>query len=424
MKILLVQSYLGSAESPVFPLGLSCLAPTLANHELQVFDPNLSPRPFEDLRKELRDFQPRIVGISVRNIDSTNKRKVVFYYPYLKDAVAAVKETSTAKIVVGGSGFSMFAREILDDLPSIDFGLFLEGEHVFPRLIENLDRPGTVPSVFYREDGTVRFSGPGTPVDLDALPLPDRAIVDSSAYTPFPGSIGVETKRGCALDCLYCVYGFLNGKKLRLRSPALVADEIETLAAEHGIRHFSFVDSVFNIPPDHAEAVCDELIRRRVRVEWSAWFNERDISREFIERVRDAGCRNVIFSPDCFSDESLRRCGKNIRMEDIFRCYEIVRKIDGIEVSYNFFKNPPGQTFKAFLSLMAFVAKARRELGRRVHFEFNSIRIEPHTRLHRLAIEEGIIREDENLLHPRQYSQRETRYIEHLFNGMLWLKGR
>lgn len=424
MKILLVQSYLGSGESPVFPLGLACLTTTLAGHEVRVFDPNISPGPFEDLRKELRDFQPRIVGISVRNIDSTNKRKVVFYYPYLKDAVAVVKETSAAKIIVGGSGFSMFAGEIMEDLPAIDLGLFLEGERIFPRLIENLDHPGTVPSVFYREDGSVRFSGPGTPVDMDAVPLPDRTIVDSSAYWAFPGSIGVETKRGCMLDCLYCVYGFLNGKKLRLRSPTLVADEIEALAADRGVGRFAFVDSVFNIPLDHAESVCAELIRRRIRVEWSAWFNERNISRGFIELARDAGCRNVIFSPDCFSDESLRLCGKNIRMEDIFRCYEIVKKIDGIEVSYNFFKNPPGQTLGAFLSLAAFVVKARRELGRRVHFEFNSIRIEPHTRLHRLAIREGIVREGESLLSPRQYSQRKTRYIEHLFNGMLWLKGR
>lgn len=424
MKILLVQSYLGSSESPVFPLGLSCLKAALVGHDVRVFDLNTATRPFEELRELLSVFRPQVAGISLRNIDSTNKRNVVFYYPHLKEAVAAVKDASLAKVVVGGSGFSMFAREIMEDLPSIDLGLFLEGEHTFPRLIENLDRPGTVPSVYYRENGAIRFSGYGEQVDLDALPFPDRTIVDSCSYTEFSEGIGVETKRGCMFDCLYCIYGFLNGKKLRLRSPAKVADEIESLVAEHGVHRFTFVDSVFNIPLDHAESVCTELIRRGVKVEWSAWFNEKNISRGFIELARDAGCRNVIFSPDCFSDESLRQCGKNIRMDDIFRSYQVIKAVEGIEVSYNFFKNPPGQTFGAFLSLVAFIARARWELGRRVHFEFSSMRIEPHTGLHRLAIEEGIIKEGENLLLPRYYTQKSTRYLEQLFNGILRLKGR
>lgn len=123
MKVLLVQSYLGSSESPVFPLGLSCLKAALVGHDVRVFDLNTATRPFEELRELLSVFRPQVAGISLRNIDSTNKRNVVFYYPHLKEAVAAVKDASLAKVVVGGSGFSMFAREIMEDLPSIDLGL-------------------------------------------------------------------------------------------------------------------------------------------------------------------------------------------------------------------------------------------------------------------------------------------------------------
>lgn len=424
MKILLVQSWLGGGEPPVFPLGLACLKAALADHEVRLFDLNTAEGPFEQLRELVAAFQPQVTGISLRNIDSTNKRTVVFYYPYLKDAVTAIKAGSAAPIVVGGSGFSMFAREIMEDEPRIDLGVFLEGERTFPRLLENLGQPGAVPSVFYREGGAVRFSGPGGQVDLDAVPFPDRDAVPLHAYTGFSEGIGVETKRGCLLDCLYCIYGFLNGKKLRLRAPGRVVDEIETLTSRHGVRRFTFVDSVFNIPLRHAEEVCRELLRRGVRAEWSAWFNEKNLTREFLELARDAGCRNVILSPDGFSDTVLERCGKNIRMGDIRSSYEALRSVDGFEVSYNFFKNPPGQSFGAALALMAFVSRARRQMGRRVHFEFNAIRVEPHTRLLQTAVAEGLVREGESLLYPRYYTQRATRPVEWFFNAMLRLKGR
>ena len=56
------------------------------------------------------------------------------------------------------------------------------------------------------------------------------------------------------LDCIYCIYGFLNGKELRLRKPTKVVDEIEILVKNRGVERFTFVDAVFNIPNDHAEA--------------------------------------------------------------------------------------------------------------------------------------------------------------------------
>ncbi|MBF0557625.1 MAG: B12-binding domain-containing radical SAM protein, partial [Nitrospirae bacterium] len=97
---------------------------------------------------------------------------------------------------------------------------------------------------------------------------------------------------------------------------------------------------------------------------------------------------------------------------------------DGVEVSYNFFKNPPGQTLAAFVSLMFFCIKARKEMGRRVHFELNSIRIEPHTSLFKLAVEEGVIKENENLLYPIYYINRKTAYIDVILNMLLRLLGK
>jgi anaerobic magnesium-protoporphyrin IX monomethyl ester cyclase len=418
MKILLIQSYLGGREPAVFPVGLACLKASLDGHDVRVFDTNISSDPFRELQAMIREFGPDIVGISLRNIDSTNKRTVVFYYAYLGQALDSVKSCSAAKIVIGGSGFSMFAAEIMNLEPRIDFGIYLEGETVFPALLENLDAPEKVPSVYYRKNGEVVFTGTTPPCDLNGLKMADCGIVPLSSYKE-RDALGIETKRGCALGCIYCIYGFLNGKQYRLKDPALVVDEIEQMVEKCGARRFMFLDSVFNFPKAHSEAICREIIRRGIKVKWSAWFSEATITGDFLELVAEAGCDSIMLSPDALSDPVLKTLGKNFNRKRVLEAYRLLRKSNRFEVSYNFFKTPPGQTIDNFLSIIFFCLKARWQMGRRVHFEFNSLRIEPHTRLFEIALREGVINGSETLLFPKYFVNRKTRFIGTFFDLLL-----
>lgn len=407
----------------MFPLGLSALKSALTGHEVSVIDLNLHTEPFKTLADHITALRPEVIGISLRNIDSTNKRNIVFYYKHLRETIRTIKAASAAKLVIGGSGFSMFAREIMEDEKDIDLGVFLEGETTFPRLLENMSSPEKVPSVFYRKNGKLLFSGPGGQVDVSATDYPDRDGMSVDKYRAHPDSIGVETKRGCGLNCIYCIYGFLNGKSIRLKDPVKVVDEIEHLVKVHGVTRFTFVDSVFNLPKKHAEDICRELSRRATGVEWSAWFSEKNLTKDFVKLALGAGCKNIILSPDGFSDSVLENLGKNITKQDVLDSYELLKTIDGFEVSYNFFKNPPGQDFRAFAAVMRFYLTAKAQMGSRIHFEFNSMRIEPHTKLYETALREGFVKEGDNLLYPKYYTNSKTRYIEHIFNGLLRLKG-
>jgi len=426
MKILLVQAYIGNTEFPVFPLGLSCIVASIKRQNIKIFDPNVSKKPFLEFATVLAKFKPDLVGISIRNIDSTNKRRVVFYYKYLKDMIDVIKDTigNKGKIIVGGSGFSMFAREIMHDEPRIDYGVFGEGDVTFSELIEHLESPENVKGIFYRRNGKILYTGAREYPDLDTLTFSDRFFIDLEPYQAFPDAIGVETKRGCALSCIYCPYGFLNGKQYRLRKPELVVDEIEFLIKNRGLKHFIFIDSVFNFPLAHAEAVCKEMINRKLDIAWTAWFHDKYITAEFIQLAKNAGCNKFILSPDGFSDNILNKLGKTQSKKDILRTLSILTKVDDIEICYNFFKNPPGQSLAAFLSLVLFYFKSKFQLGNRIHFEFNSIRIEPNTELYALALKEGCIKKNDDLLYPQNYTNPNTGYIEKIFDLMLCLKGR
>ncbi|MBK7474074.1 MAG: hypothetical protein IPI73_28855 [Betaproteobacteria bacterium] len=90
-------------------------------------------------------------------------------------------------------------------------------------------------------------------------------------YQAGGGTWPLQTKRGCSMRCSYCAYPLIEGRRGRQRAPGDVVDEIERVLHATGVqgctrpRTFEFVDSTFNVPSEHAIAICEEIIRRGVR---------------------------------------------------------------------------------------------------------------------------------------------------------------
>ncbi|NDY55456.1 radical SAM protein [Desulfovibrio sulfodismutans] len=421
MRVLLVQAYVSDRDILVYPLGLACLAACLQEHQVRTLDLNICSDPWGELSRVLEGFRPEAAGVSLRNLDSPFTK--TSYYEDFKRLARQLRQGMSGPLLVGGAGFSLFAAAVMRDVPEFDFGVLGEGEHALPDLLARLGDPGSVPSVYYRRDGEVRFSGPAKPPRHLVSPDASAFAVGDYGRDSMAEPLGVETKRGCPLTCVYCPYGFLNGRELRLKSPAQVGQEVARLAAL-GARRFTFVDSVFNMPRPHAEAVCREIIRSGARLSWSAWFSEKWLDRGFLDLAVAAGCDHVLLSPDGFSAEALRRLGKSQTLADIRRAMALLRDTPGVEVSCNFFCNPPGQTPGAFARMLAFCALARLRMGPRLHPHFSGLRIEPHTAIRELAVRQGVLDPDDDLLTPRFYSQPRTAYLERLAREIFALRDR
>jgi radical SAM superfamily enzyme YgiQ (UPF0313 family) len=154
----------------------------------------------------------------------------------------------------------------------------------------------------------------------------------------------IETKRGCSKRCIYCADPVGKGKKLRLRSPQSVADEIEALL-ETGIDHFHFCDSEFNIPEDHAWSVCLELMSRGLgdRVRWYTYASPGGFSRELAALCRAAGCVGINFGVDSGCDAMLRRLGRDFSVAEIERTADACRE-EGIVSMFDLLLGGPGET--------------------------------------------------------------------------------
>jgi radical SAM superfamily enzyme YgiQ (UPF0313 family) len=200
-----------------------------------------------------------------------------------------------------------------------------------------------------------------------------------------------------------------------MRPATDIVDEIEEMVYDYGVRQFFFCDQIFNIPVRHSIDICQEIVRRKLDVQWSAWFNEhrKTLPDELIIWLKRAGCGLLSFSPDHVDDRMLKNLDKNFRYEDMLYTVQVAKK-HNMDVEYSFFLNSPGEDARSLLSIVKFLTHARWELGSRLRMFtlllMQPIRIYPHTRLAELARETGLISPDDDLIEGRVWNPGHLRH--------------
>jgi hypothetical protein len=405
MRVLLVQSYLGRkgvADPLVFPIGLSCVATALhaAGHEPWIVDLNVGEDPWGRLETAIQERSPEFIGVSQRNIDSTTRKAPYIFHTQLHPTLETIRRVAPGvPVVLGGPGFTQSAATFMERY-SFDFGVKSEAEVTLPQLLENLGDPASVPGVFWRdEEGRVHFSGNPELPEFEDLPFPRRDFLDWSAYRQEEKArglvldIGVESTRGCPRKCSYCNYPMLNGVKLRRKPPGVVVDEIVSLVETYGVKHFTFTDSRFNLNRNHATEICEELLRRKVQVEWTAWLGFRRVEPEFLGLMKEAGCVRVAFSADGLLNPSLTRMRKEMSFADIWRSVDSVRKTRGLKASWSFFLTPPSTSHKEQLALLGAYFAIQGSMPGRARMMMNWCRVEENTHFEAIAREDGVLPE-------------------------------
>ena len=430
MRVLLFQSFLGRqgvSEQLVYPIGLSCIATALdaAGHTPWIVDLNVGAEdPFQRIAREIAEFKPDAIGISLRNIDSTTRKAPYIFHTQLRPTLEAIRDAAPdVPTIIGGPGFTQSSRTFMKRY-HYDFGVQSEGEVTFPKLLENLDEPSKVPGVYWwGEDGRLRYNGDAEMPDFSALPYPKRHFVDWSLYRSEEKrrgiflDIGVESTRGCPRKCAYCNYPYLNGVKLRRKPPSLIVDEIEYLMREFDIPQFTFTDSRFNENPKHARAICEEIIRRGVKVRWVAWLGFRRLDAALLQLMWDAGCYRVAFSPDGLLQPSLDRMRKETRTAEINNTINAVRKVRGIKASWSFFCTPPSTSHKEQLAMLVYYAYIHGSIPGRGRMMLNWCRVEEHTYFEKIAREDGVLPADVEMLPESAEDLEPLYYIPPGFKG-------
>ncbi len=390
MKILLISSNIAETPYPLYPLGCSMIAAALINagHNVWQFDFLEQETSLDALRAKIADIAPELIGVSIRNIDNVNLMNTSYYIEIVKSLVREVKKVSNVPVILGGAGFSLIPDLILQETGA-DYGIVGEGESLIVELVNNMAQ-GIYPPQ--------RLIGPQTRLSGNDIPSAsyDGRLIDF--YLGKGGTISIQTKRGCTGNCVYCTYPVLEGNKIRSRNPGSVVDDIETLANRHKVNYIFFTDSVFNDNEGAYLNVLEEMLRRKLKVSWTAFFKPQGLTDEIVEMMKRTGFTAAEIGSDAACDTTLKKLGKGFSFRDIMECNDLFVR-HGVASAHFFMFGGPGETKETVFEGIENI----KSLNGCVSFIFMGIRILPNTPLAALAIKEKIISPADGLLKPVYY---------------------
>jgi len=182
--------------------------------------------------------------------------------------------------------------------------------------------------------------------DLDSLPIPDRRLLPEKYFDPRLGgkSTIILTSRRCNFRCYYCVGNALSlatkidyrkyfGKNPppRIRSVDNVVKEFEDIA-ELGYKSVDIADDRFIWGKRRTIEICERIshlnLNLFIRERADLW--DDDIARA----LRKAGANHVALGVESFNQKVLDFCRKDLKVEDIYKSIEILKK-HGFKIELN-----------------------------------------------------------------------------------------
>ncbi|RME86317.1 MAG: radical SAM protein [Caldilineae bacterium] len=336
-------------------LGLGYLAAVAEqdNHECRIFDFGLRPdRPLEEEVQEVVDFKPDLVAFT----------SMTTSYASIEEAAAMLKEALGVRTVIGGPHATTLPELTLEN-PHLDFLIFGEGEEVFRDFLRALESGlhnwSEIVGLWYKEDGRV-ISGGERPLikDLDGLPFPARHLFELERYPLYTPNgepmLTVLSSRGCPYNCSFCFKGIV-GRTYRQRSPENIADELQQLIDDYGVRNFYFIDDLFTIDVRRLDKILDHFIERDMDIRWRCLARVDRVTPELLKKMYRAGCRQIHYGIESGNEEVLKRTAKHIRLDQVRDAVRWTEEA-GIHSKGYFILGLPGDTRETIEETIEFAA--------------------------------------------------------------------
>jgi len=338
MKVVIIASPYPLEEYPSPPLGITYVAAAFeaAGAEVRIIDYIVSQFTPEKLESQLQAFQPDAVGIS----------SVTMNFPMAVEIISTVKKIDPSIItIMGGPHITFDAENTLRKHPEIDLLVLGEGEKTIQELVPVLKSRSAwsdIHGLAFRRDGkTVITPAREFIHDLETLPSPARHLLPISKYLALGFPVSLITSRGCPNQCIFCQGRRMVGHNVRYRNALSVVNEIETLI-DYGFERINIADDLFLSKKERAQAICREMIDRRLNITWSAFSRVNTVDPETLALMREAGCDTISFGIESGNPEMLKRIRKGITLKQARRAVEICKQV-GITAHASFMIGLPGE---------------------------------------------------------------------------------
>ncbi len=317
------------------PLGLGYIAACLENagHEVQFIEGAFTDSD-DDIARQVKEFGAQIVGISV----------MISYYSKSLHLGRKLKEVvPDVPLVYGGPHPSVVPDDFIKE-DCVDYVIKGEGEDSFTQIVtEMAERQPFDPT---RIAGLAWKGGQAAPdhavriTTLDRLPWPARHLLPMDQYVHrentvsfgfHGGNFNIITTRGCPYKCNFCDHSVF-GRKTLSRNIKDVVDEIEYTARRYNIRNFDVMDDTFTLNPLRVFELCEEILRRDLRLFWASRVRVTGVSREMLEIMARAGCIRFSLGIESADERVIKYMGKGIKLEQVVHVLRWAKEFDFLTI--------------------------------------------------------------------------------------------
>ena len=257
------------------------------------------------------------------------------------NTLASIKEKNPGvKIIVGGTHATVLSGMVLELCTAIDVVAKYEYDFTIGQIMNNWNDLSVVDGIVYRKNGSVVMTKEKPWMDnLDSLPMVSKVYekflnVNDYGYSLAESPmIQIFTARGCPFQCNFCSYPqSMGGRKFRYRSVGSVVDELEYINKKMPyIKEIFIEDDTFTINKKRVTDICDEILKRNLKIKWSCNTRVDTIDFEMMKKMKDAGCRLLVVGFESGSQMVLDESKKGIKLAQSIEFAKNTKKL-GIKV--------------------------------------------------------------------------------------------
>jgi len=389
------------------PIGLAYVAGHLDpdRHTLKVLDLMFAGDDYlSDVEDAVREFSPQLVGISLRNLSNHSYLDPQWALPLTKEVIQRVRAATQAPVVCGGPAFSILPKECFHFLEP-DLGIAGDAGEAFAELANRIEigEPSyfDLPGLVYRQNGQIIYNGMRCFSEFAKPPRLEE--LDMQKYRQAGFGIGVLTKlSGFNYPTSEAATQTEEGAWRVIRPIDEVVAEVKDLEERFSLRKIFFIDNCFNIPTHHAKSLCHALIDADLNLRWNTNLAPYNCDAELVGLMKQAGCALVLMGGMRGDSHDGAAIGE--RLEPLLETTRLCEE-GGLHYTISQRFGEPGETRETVDQKLEFLrglkpAMANLRVG---------ISLLPGTREAALALDEGLISDESELIKPTFYLAEEVR---------------
>lgn len=291
-------------------------------------------------------------------------------WPITRTLIAAIHTAfPQVPIILGGEHASAIPEQVFSD-SAVSYCVIGEGEETIVELLDALSTGGDVSQVnglAYPVDGTMVRTPPRERIrDLDAIPLPAWNLVPVEGYIERRQNNGmyqgrampILASRGCPFRCTFCSSPQMWEPVYAMRDVSLICDEVELYQRRYGATDFHFQDLTAIVSRKWIIALCDEMIRRGLKITWQLPSGTRSeaIDDEVCEKLAAAGFKQLSLAPESGSQHIREAIAKRVKMEHMIAAIRAGLN-NGLSVSCFFVIGFPQETLQTLRETLRLARK-------------------------------------------------------------------